>query len=79
MIGFGHLQEQIAHRKTFKKCNRCNILYKKALDECPHCSGVSDIDLNLLLDKRKGFRLGLGSSMFLGALAILVLIFIFNS
>lgn len=79
MIGvFRRFEEKIAHRNTLKKCNRCNILHKKTLDECPHCSGVSDAELNSHMGKRKAFRLSLGKSMFLGALALIALMFIFN-
>jgi len=77
--GFKHLEEQIKHRNTLKKCTRCNVLYKKTIENCPHCSSLSDADLSLQLNKRKTTRLSLGKSMFIGAAAIILIMFLLQN
>ena len=72
---FNNLQEKI-HRRKFKKvCERCGLLYLKTDSECPHCSGIEDYKLILLLKKRARFRVGLGKIMLFSAAAILILLF----
>jgi len=77
--GFKHLEEQIKHRNTLKKCIRCNVLYNKTIENCPHCSSLSDADLSLQLNARKTTRLSMGKLMFIGAAAIILIMFIFKS
>lgn len=77
--GIKHVEEKIAHRKTLKECERCKLLYKKTEDNCPHCTHLPDSELQLLLSERKETRLSLGKLMFIGAMAIIILMFVFKS
>ena len=74
--GFKHLEERVAHRNTLKKCTRCNLLYKKTLENCPHCSSLSDTELSLQLEKRQTNRLSLGKTMYIGAAVIILIMFL---
>lgn len=76
---FHNLQEKIQRRKFKKVCERCGILYLKTYKECPHCSGIEDYKLILLLKRRARFRVGLGKTMLFSAVVIMMLLFFINS
>jgi len=71
------LQEKINERKQQKLCKRCGLLYKKVIENCPHCYHVEDYKLKLLLKKRAYERISIGKGMFYGALAIILIMFLF--
>jgi len=73
---FTYLAKTTAHRNTLQKCTRCNVLYNKTTDKCPHCSALNDTELSLQLSKRKATRLSLGKSMFIGAAVIILIMFL---
>ena len=58
-------------------CIRCRTYYRKELDACPACTGVSQQELEAALGKRKRFRISLGQSMMIGALLFLLMMVIF--
>jgi len=64
------LQEK---RKKQKKCERCGLFYFKTEEQCPHCSALKDHQVKKALTKRANFRLGLGKTMFIVAILIIVL------
>lgn len=76
---FHNLAEKIQRRKLKKICERCGILYLKISKECPHCSGIKDYKLILLLKKRAKFRVGLGKAMLFSAAIILLLLLFINN
>lgn len=65
------LQDKIKIRRQQKFCKRCGLLYKKIMDNCPHCHHIKDYKLKLLLKKRAKERISLGKGMVLGALVIM--------
>lgn len=73
----GHrLNRRREHRKTLKRCDRCQSLYDLHLEECPYCSGLSNLALQRQLEKRASFRLGLGKVMLLAALIIVIIMIV---
>lgn len=48
-------------------CVRCKTYYRKELEACPACSGLTDQVLAEALKERKGFRVSLGKTMMIGA------------
>ncbi len=72
------LKKNNQQRINQQKCRRCGLLYLKVLDNCPHCSGVNDQELKILLRKRAKFRVGIGKAMIIGALAIMLLLVLIN-
>ena len=73
-----NLTETIKNRKTLSKCERCRMLYKKNLTECPSCAGVSDIKLRSILRKRSDERIGIGKIMLYGMVVIVVIMLLFS-
>ena len=73
-----NLSERVKHRNTLKNCNRCGLLYKKQLVECPRCSGLEDSDLDLLLQRRVRARVGMGRVMLYASIAIIIAIIVLN-
>ena len=74
-----NLEDKIERRKLKKICERCGILFLKTSIECPHCSGIEDYKLVLLLKKRARFRVGLGKTMLYSAVFIILLLLLINS
>ncbi len=60
-----------------RKCQRCKLRYPRKLEQCPHCSGLSDSEVRELQvryrDERKGNAL-LGRAMIFAALLIMMLL-----
>ena len=73
------LTERIKHRKTLRNCNRCGLSFKKHLIECPRCSDIDDDKLQTLLQTRSQNRISMGNTMFIIAVALIILMLIFNS
>ena len=59
--------EQARRLRGLVCCVRCKTYFRKALAECPVCSGLSDAQLATLLAQRKAFRMSLGTRMLWGA------------
>lgn len=64
-------------RKNQLKCERCSFFYDKTLESCPHCSGLKDYQLTLLLKKRLNERMSIGRYMLVAAVLIMLLIYFF--
>ena len=64
------LQER---RKNQNKCERCGQFYPKTENQCPHCSELTDQQVQNALSKRASFRFSLGKIMFIAAAIIIVL------
>ena len=71
-----HLTGMIELRNSQKQCDRCGLLFKKTLPECPRCADVSDEELSGLLQHSAEARVGMGKTMFYVA-ATFGLLFIF--
>ena len=70
-----NLTEGVKRRSGQKNCDRCGLLFKKILTECPRCSNINDEELSALLQQRAETRVGLGKTMFLSCGCILFIIF----
>ena len=70
------LTKRLIKERRLKKCERCHILYKKALTECPHCSDINDKDLNNIIQNSSNARVDIGKLMLYGAVAIIAIMII---
>ena len=68
------LEEAIRARKTQRKCKRCGFLYQKTLEECPHCRGINDLEVQQALSSRAPERKNIGKGMVIAIVIILVLL-----
>jgi len=66
--------DTLEKRKSLRNCERCKVLYKKLLAECPHCTGINDDDLYLLLVKRSSERVNIGKRLLYAMVIIIFLI-----
>ena len=41
------------HIDQNKKCERCHMVYKEELEQCPHCINLSDSQVKQLIEVRK--------------------------
>jgi hypothetical protein len=41
-----------------KQCGRCLQVYDRRLDQCPHCTGMDDRQVELLKNEQKGMQIG---------------------
>lgn len=65
-------EDSIRFHKTHRRCKRCGLYHKKKLTDCSHCSDISDTDLIKAIEKRKKFRISLGTGMIIGAMVFVV-------
>ena len=73
------LGKQINNTKRLKYCERCRLHYEPVLpDECPRCTGLSNEEVEHLIQKRNKARLTIGRSMFIGSLILIVLLILVN-
>lgn len=57
-------------------CVRCKTYYRKELEACPACSGLTDETLTEALKERKGFRVSLGKMMMIGAVLFFIIVMV---
>lgn len=74
-----YLLDKLARSKPLKLCQRCGLKFAQSDDKCPHCSHISDHELEHLLAKRAGVRLGLGKMMWIGALLLVIFVVLVNA
>jgi len=72
-------KELADQRKKQHKCVRCDLLYFKTLEKCPHCSELPNHKVKQLMKQRGEERSNLGKFMLLGMLAIIFLMYLFNT
>ena len=58
------------------RCPRCNSYYPKTLAQCSVCSHLPDAELAAIVRQRRAFRISLGKSMLIGAIFLIILIFV---
>jgi ribosomal protein L37E len=53
VMGFGMAFAHMRNRKPTQKCKRCGLRYKFNEENCPHCHGLNEVELNQLLQRIK--------------------------
>lgn len=76
-VGSGLFGAYRRHRRPTKQCDRCGLRYTVDHEACPHCSNLSDADVEKLKRRFRLEQLGnsrLGTRMLLGAAVLLLLV-----
>ena len=75
MTGLGMAFAHMRNRKPTRKCERCGLRYPVDQDACPHCTGLSESQLDALkarIARRHVANGRLGRGFLLGAVAIVL-------
>lgn len=73
------LGKKISHTKSLNFCDRCGLYYEPVLpDECPRCTGLSDDEVERIIQKRSKTGLTIGRLMLIGSLVVVVLLLLVN-
>ena len=71
---YERIKEQTKNLRGLICCIRCKTYYRKELEKCPACSGLTDQVLAETLKERKGFRVSLGKMMIIGAVLFFIVV-----
>jgi uncharacterized membrane protein YvbJ len=74
MIYIPWVDEKLKRRSKQQLCNRCGLYFSKSEAECPKCKGLSNLELETILEKRSKGRLGLGKLMLWSSIAVAIIL-----
>ena len=66
------IEQQTGRLRGMVCCVRCGMYFRKELERCSNCTGLSDDELSRLLAEKKNFKLSLGTMMLFGAILLFV-------
>ncbi len=75
---FDKIEESRKQREKQSLCGRCNLVYEKTLLECPHCSGLNDVQLNSQLEARVKSEVNIVKLMSILVVVLVIFLIVIN-
>ncbi|MCU7853450.1 MAG: hypothetical protein KZQ80_14700 [Candidatus Thiodiazotropha sp. (ex Monitilora ramsayi)] len=76
-VGLGMLMARLRNNGPMEKCSRCGLNYSAKEEYCPHCNGMSEVELDEFKEKiarqRDGHK-SLGNIFYIAAIVLFALI-----
>jgi hypothetical protein len=64
--------KKIKQRFRQQLCNRCKLYFLKTEAECPKCKGISDVELEKILERRSKGRQDIGKLMLWSSITLAI-------